>query len=73
MMRITLNIAVSGSRIPGIANISRLKSIFYPQVLGMKAGTERCATHSDFGLLTLLRQDEGGGLEVGPINNSTIN
>lgn len=49
---------------PSVLNLTRLKSCFYPYVPGMKAGTERCSTHADFGLLTLLWQDEGGGLEV---------
>jgi len=53
-----------GLKDPLVSNLTRMKSSFYPHIPGMKPGTERCSTHSDFGLLTLLWQDEGGGLEV---------
>lgn len=48
-------------------NISNIRSIFYPAVASTKEiieGQVRCGEHSDYGTLTLLFQDNIGGLEV---------
>lgn len=46
-------------------NSSVLRVVHYPPVPeGVPAGAVRCATHSDWGTLTLLLQDQVGGLEV---------
>ncbi|XP_043229281.1 proline hydroxylase buaE-like [Amphibalanus amphitrite] len=49
----------------GAANGSTLRAVHYPPVPGaVPAGAVRCATHSDWGSVTLLLQDQCGGLEV---------
>ncbi|XP_063404384.1 uncharacterized protein LOC134687855 [Mytilus trossulus] len=47
-------------------NISNIRSIFYPAVsqTSTKERQVRCGEHSDYGTLTLLFQDNIGGLEV---------
>lgn len=47
-------------------NWSILRSLFYPPIQQdrVKPGTIRCAEHSDYGTITLLFQDDLGGLEV---------
>ncbi|XP_076076642.1 uncharacterized protein LOC143047471 isoform X1 [Mytilus galloprovincialis] len=48
-------------------NISNIRSIFYPALTSKKdtiQGQVRCGEHSDYGTLTLLIQDNIGGLEV---------
>ncbi|XP_067675655.1 uncharacterized protein [Haliotis asinina] len=42
-----------------------LRSLYYPALSGsMKPGQVRCGEHSDYGTMTLLFQDDTGGLEV---------
>ncbi|XP_077986165.1 uncharacterized protein LOC144440653 [Glandiceps talaboti] len=51
----------------GGKNDTTLRTAYYPPVTGdfdIKEGQERCGEHSDFGSLTLLFQDDVGGLEV---------
>ncbi|CAC5411627.1 unnamed protein product [Mytilus coruscus] len=48
-------------------NKSLLRSLFYPEIPAdyeIKEGQLRCGEHTDYGPLTLLFQDEVGGLEV---------
>lgn len=47
------------------ANSSKLRSLYYPAIhdLIMK-GVVRCGEHSDYGTITLLFQDDLGGLEI---------
>ncbi|XP_076076644.1 uncharacterized protein LOC143047472 [Mytilus galloprovincialis] len=46
-------------------NKTTLRSLFYPALQEvMKEGQVRCGEHSDYGSLTLLFQDQIGGLEV---------
>ncbi|XP_071113472.1 uncharacterized protein [Haliotis cracherodii] len=46
-------------------NITTLRSLYYPPLAGtVKPGQVRCGEHSDYGTLTLLFQDDVGGLEV---------
>ena len=45
---------------------SELRLLHYPPVPhGLPAGTVRCGEHTDYGTITLLFQDDVGGLEVG--------
>ncbi|XP_021349213.1 UPF0676 protein C1494.01-like [Mizuhopecten yessoensis] len=49
------------------SNTSTLRTIFYPSLLSdeeIKPNQIRCGEHSDFGSLTLLFQDDVGGLQV---------
>jgi len=49
----------------GTGSTAVMRTVYYPPVPeSVPAGTVRCATHSDWGSLTLLLQDEVGGLEV---------
>ena len=45
---------------------ARLRSLFYPlvDVNKIKPGQIRCGEHTDYGGITLLLQDDVGGLEV---------
>uniref|UniRef100_A0A914CFD5 Fe2OG dioxygenase domain-containing protein n=1 Tax=Acrobeloides nanus TaxID=290746 RepID=A0A914CFD5_9BILA len=46
-------------------NYTTLRLLHYPSVPeDMPTGTERCGDHTDYGTITLLFQDEVGGLEV---------
>ncbi|KAK3102823.1 hypothetical protein FSP39_014200 [Pinctada imbricata] len=46
-------------------NNSSLRSLYYPPLSsGVKSGQMRCGEHSDFGTITLLFQDDAGGLQV---------
>ena len=47
-------------------NATTFRSLYYPSLDGIdiQAGVERCGQHSDYGTITLLFQDEIGGLEV---------
>ncbi|KAF7654879.1 hypothetical protein LDENG_00063660 [Lucifuga dentata] len=47
-------------------NASTLRSLYYPPVDSQKAkeGQLRCGEHSDYGSITLLFQDNNGGLQV---------
>ncbi|XP_048258361.1 proline hydroxylase buaE-like isoform X2 [Haliotis rufescens] len=46
-------------------NITTLRSLYYPPLAGtVKPGQARCGEHSDYGTVTLLFQDDIGGLEV---------
>jgi len=50
-----------------IKSFTTFRSLYYPPTWNndkVKPGTVRCADHSDYGILTLLFQDEIGGLEV---------
>ena len=42
------------------------RSLFYPALtdVDIKPGVVRCGEHSDYGTITLLLQDDMGGLEV---------
>ncbi|XP_033741783.1 2-oxoglutarate-dependent dioxygenase ecdK-like [Pecten maximus] len=56
-------------------NSSVLKTIFYPalpQNTDIKPNQLRCGEHSDYGSLTLLFQDDAGGLEVRDLNGKYI-
>jgi len=49
----------------GIGNSSTLRSLFYPPLPAeIKPGQIRLGEHSDYGSITLLYQDDIGGLEV---------
>lgn len=43
-----------------------LRSLYYPPLTGddIQPGVVRCGEHSDYGTITLLLQDDMGGLEV---------
>ena len=47
-------------------NASTFRALFYPSLANedVQAGVERCGQHSDYGTITLLMQDDIGGLEV---------
>ena len=48
-------------------NATTLRTLYYPPIdqgVDVKAGQERLGEHSDFGTLTILFQDDVGGLEV---------
>lgn len=50
---------------PTVTSYSTIRSIFYPPITkDVTPGSVRCAPHSDYGTITLLFQDEIGGLEV---------
>ncbi|XP_060085094.1 uncharacterized protein LOC132564459 [Ylistrum balloti] len=56
-------------------NSSVLKTIFYPALPldeGIKPNQLRCGEHSDYGSLTLLFQDDAGGLEVANFDGEYI-
>ena len=59
----------------GVANLSTLRTVHYPPVSetqAAKGDVIRCGEHSDFGTLTLLCQDDIGGLEVKNLDGSWI-
>ena len=61
------NYFVDRSKFMGTAkNISNLTLNYYPALTNVKVneGQIRCGEHTDFGALTLLFQDNMGGLEV---------
>lgn len=47
-------------------NATTFRTLFYPSLAdkAVEAGVERCGRHSDYGTVTLLFQDDIGGLEV---------
>ena len=47
-------------------NGTTFRSLYYPSINDseVQAGVERCGKHSDYGTVTLLFQDDMGGLEV---------
>ena len=47
-------------------NATTFRSLYYPSLADRDvcAGVERCGAHSDYGTVTLLLQDDMGGLEV---------
>lgn len=47
-------------------NASTFRTLFYPPLTDAdkKPGVVRCGAHSDYGTITLLIQDNVGGLEV---------
>jgi len=52
-------------------NPTALRLLYYPPIpenSGIKPGQVRCGEHSDYGSITLLFQDNVGGLEVLPVN-----
>lgn len=52
-----------------ISSLTTLRSTYYPPIPDIiSEGATRCEEHADYGLVTLLFQDDIGGLEV----NSTI-
>jgi len=58
---------------PNIPSYSTYRTLYYPSVGdGIAANTVRCAEHSDYGILTILFQDDVGGLEVRTVDNKWI-
>lgn len=54
-------------QMPVVSNECDLRAIYYPPIpdnLQVPQGTVRCAEHTDYEILTLLFQDNVGGLEV---------
>lgn len=50
---------------PAVSCLTTLRSTYYPPIPDMTAeGATRCEEHADYGLVTLLFQDDMGGLEV---------
>lgn len=50
---------------PTVKSYSAFRTIYYPPVGdNVAVNTVRCAEHSDYGILTVLFQDDAGGLEV---------
>jgi isopenicillin N synthase-like dioxygenase len=49
-----------------VPSFSTLRALYYPPCdkEPLPAGTVRCGEHTDYGMLTLLFQDDVGGLEV---------
>ena len=50
-----------------VVSYTTFRSLYYPPIpknVEIQPGTVRCAPHSDYGILTLLFQDDIGGLEV---------
>ena len=47
-------------------NVTTFRSLYYPSLgdRDVQPGVERCGKHSDYGTVTLLFQDDMGGLEV---------
>ena len=52
-------------------NATTFRSLYYPSLADwdVHPGVVRCGAHSDYGTITLLLQDDNGGLEVKSINN----
>ena len=52
-------------------NATTFRSLYYPSLADsdVQPGVVRCGAHSDYGTITLLLQDDNGGLEVKSINN----
>jgi len=57
-----------------IGNATTLRSIHYPPLSeeDIKPGIIRCGEHSDYGTITILFQDDMGGLEVKSVKDSWI-
>ncbi|XP_048578865.1 2-oxoglutarate-Fe(II) type oxidoreductase ppzD isoform X2 [Nematostella vectensis] len=56
-------------------NATTMRILYYPPITNnnlVKPGQVRCGEHSDYGTITLLFQDEFGGLEVLPLNSDYI-
>lgn len=54
---------------------TNLRLLHYPPIpddIGLTPGTVRCGEHSDYGAMTILWQDQGGGLEVRNRNGDFI-
>ena len=51
---------------------SALRMLNYPHVNNYETKKIRCSPHSDYGILTILKQDNTGGLQVLSINNEWI-
>lgn len=51
-------------------NRTIFRSLYYPRLreTDIQPGVVRCGAHSDYGAITLLLQDDMGGLEVNNIN-----
>lgn len=50
---------------PEVSSLTTLRSTYYPPIPDqITEGTTRCEEHADYGLVTLLFQDDIGGLEV---------
>lgn len=45
-------------------NCTTVRLLHYPPVTELKPNQVRCGEHTDYGSITLLFQDESGGLEV---------
>ena len=49
---------------------SALRLLNYPHVDKYEANRIRCSQHSDYGILTILKQDNVGGLQIQTKNNT---
>lgn len=50
---------------PNVSSLTTLRSTYYPPIPDIiSEGSTRCEEHADYGLVTLLFQDDMGGLEV---------
>lgn len=50
---------------PEVSSLTTLRSTYYPPIPDkISEGFTRCEEHADYGLVTLLFQDDIGGLEV---------
>ncbi|XP_031574055.1 2-oxoglutarate-dependent dioxygenase gloC-like [Actinia tenebrosa] len=52
----------------------QLRFNYYPKVsdIELKPGQIRCGEHTDYGVITLLIQDDAGGLEVGTVDGQFV-
>lgn len=51
------------------SSFSAFRTIYYPQIGDdVAANTVRCGEHSDYGILTVLFQDDIGGLQVSKLH-----
>ncbi|CAG0882198.1 unnamed protein product [Cyprideis torosa] len=66
-LQVEPNVLISKHSLCGTTeNATALRSLFYPAVEKLPVGEKliRCAPHSDYGTMTLLLQDDEGGLEI---------
>jgi len=58
---------------PEVSCLTTLRSTYYPPIPdNISEGATRCEEHADYGLVTLLFQDEMGGLEVQTVDGCWI-
>ncbi|CAL8148318.1 unnamed protein product [Orchesella dallaii] len=56
-----------------IESLSTFRTLYYPSIGDtISPGTVRCADHTDYGILTLLFQDDMGGLEVKSVSGKWV-